>query len=147
MTEFETRKLADQILSRLPRNPNAPHYTDDSFRCKIRTAQRRAKSTPVPRPPESMLYLFRMEWAGIVADAKLTCRQMEVINLRLAGKTFEEIGAISGCSKQAILNILQQATKKIHRCEALYPYTGLMEVYRSETNRGRRMNVKGKLIR
>jgi transcriptional regulator len=83
----------------------------------------------------------------VFRDANLTCRQKEVVGYRMAGKTFEEIGALSGCSKQAILNVLRQACRKILRAQADYPFEGLAEVYEQETLRGRRTDRPGKLVR
>jgi DNA-binding NarL/FixJ family response regulator len=83
----------------------------------------------------------------ILANAKLTCRQTEVVRLRLSGKTFEEIGSMSGCSKQAVLNVLQQASKKIRVAQDRYPYEGLAEIYREETRRGVSPSRKGKLLK
>jgi len=147
MTDFELSLMADQLLRSIPRDPDAPHYTEDSFRCKLWTAQRRARSLRLPPPPASQLYLIKREWAVVFRNAKLTCRQQEVVSYRMAGKTLEEIGAISGCSRQAILNVLHQACRKILRAQENYPYEGLAQVYEQETIRGRRTDRPGKLVR
>ena len=147
MTPIELSRLADQLLRTVPRDPTRPHYTEESFRCKMLNARRREGRLMLPPQPESQLYLLRREWAHVFVEANLTCRQKEVVGYRMAGKTFEEIGAISGTSKQAVLNVLKQACKKILRIQAQYPYNGLAEVYRDEMLRGRRTDYKGKLVR
>jgi DNA-binding NarL/FixJ family response regulator len=147
MTPFELSLLADQYLKSIPRDPEMPHYTEDGFRCKLRQAHKRERTTVLPRRPESQLYLIRKEWIYILAHSKLTCRQIEVVRLRLSGKTFEEIGSMSGCSKQAVLNVLQQASKKIRATQDRYPYEGLAEIYREETRRGVSPSRKGKLLK
>ncbi|MBL8059754.1 MAG: hypothetical protein JNK63_03445 [Chthonomonas sp.] len=147
MTSFELSRLADSILRSIPRDPQRPHYTEDSFRCKLSAAHQRDAKLLLPPPPASQLYLLKKEWAYLFRRAKLTHRQKEIIGYRMAGKTFEEIGEIRGTSKQAVLNILHQACRKIARVRASYAYEGLAEVYHEETNRGRRTDYKGKLVR
>ena len=147
MNERELTRQADALLRHLPRDPNAPHYTEVSFRCKVQTARRRDGKLFFRRRPESQLYLARKEWIAALQAAGLTCRQKEVVAFRMAGKTFEEIGAMSGCSKQAVLNVLRQAGRKIARAQEHDPYQGLAEIYKEETQRGLRTSVKGKLVR
>lgn len=147
MTPIELARLSDQYLKAIPRDPEMPHYTEDGFRCKLRQAHKRERTTVLPRRPESQLYLIRKEWMYILQNSRLTCRQIEVVRLRLAGKTFEEIGAMSGCTKQAVLNVLQQASKKIRATQDQYPYEGLAEIYREETRRGVSYSRKGKLLK
>ncbi len=147
MNPIELSRLADQLLRTVPRDPSAPHYTEDSFRCKMAIAKRREGVLMMPPQPISQMYLLKREWGVVFREAKLTCRQKEVIQYRLLGRTLEEIGLLSGCSRQAIKNVLYQACRKIIRAQAAYPYEGLAEVYRDEMLRGRRTDYKGKLVR
>lgn len=147
MTTYELSRLADSLLRSIPRDSARPHYTEDSFRCKINVAHQREAKLMLPPPPVSQLYLLKKEWAYLFREAKLTPRQKEIIAYRMAGRTFEEIGEIRGTSKQAVLNILLQACRKIARIRSRYAYDGLAQVYHEETNRGRRTDYKGKLVR
>jgi hypothetical protein len=78
--------------------------------------------------------------------ASLTPRQSEVLEMRLEGRTFEDIGRLRRHTKQAAQNIFVQALKKFARALAVYEYTGLAEVYQNEINRGRRRGT-GKMNR
>lgn len=147
MTHVELCRAADELLRRIPRNPDAPHYTDDSFRCKLATAAKRNRRIPWAAPPTPAFELVQSEWRVVFRLAKLTCRQKEVVQLRLRGKTMEEIGAMSGCTKQAVMNVLRQAQRRIYAAQSDYAYDGLAEVYRAETERGRRTHHTGRLVR
>lgn len=147
LTTIELSRLADSLLRSIPRDPERPHYSEDSFRCKLNVAKSREARLMLPPPQPSYLYLTKRELAYLFRESKLTCRQREVIAYRMVGKSFDEIGAINGTSKQAVHNILHQACRKIARIRAGYAYDGLAEVYHEETNRGRRTDYKGKLVR
>lgn len=147
MTQFQLTRLADSLLRSLPRNPEWPHYTEDSFRCKLNNAHRRDRNLLLPPPPPSQMYLLKKELAHLFREANLTTSQKEIIAYRMAGKTFDNIGEIRGTSRQAVLNVLQQACRKIARVRSKYAFDGLAEVYYEETNRGRRTDYKGKIVR
>lgn len=80
--------------------------------------------------------LLEIECREICALARLTRHQTEVLDLRLGGMTFEQIGRCRRHSKQAAQNIFLQAIKKFARALHVYPYAGLADVYRHETRRG-----------
>ena len=147
MTTIELSRIADSLLRSIPRDPCQPHYTEDSFRIKMMNARRREGRLMLPPQPESQLYLLKREWAYLFVAAGLTCRQKEVVGHRMHGKTLEEIGAISGTTKQSVKNVLRRACEKIERVRVTYPYDGLANVYRDEIMRGRRTDYKGKLVR
>lgn len=145
MNRRELLSKADQILRQIERLDACPHYSEDSFRRKLTLAQLRERKLRPAESDKTYVYLFEEEWNEVFRCAKLTDRQAEVVRLRLSGQTFREAGERSGCSKQAILNILHQALKKIEAVSSVYPYTGLAEVYRSEVNRGLGGRRKGRL--
>ncbi|CAN5516490.1 hypothetical protein BH11ARM1_BH11ARM1_18010 [soil metagenome] len=80
--------------------------------------------------------LLATECQTVYDNAKLTPRQASVLQMKLSGYTFEEIGERRGSSKQSSQNIFLQAVKKIARALHVYPYAGLADVYNSETRRG-----------
>ncbi len=80
--------------------------------------------------------LLAMECKEIYHTAKLTRRQSKVLELRLGGWTFEEIGNKRGHSRQGAQQIFSQALKKLARALRVYPYKGLSEVYQDELRRG-----------
>lgn len=147
MNRLELFLVADRILADIPRDPASPHYLEETFRKKLQLAEIREPKLRIRQTDPSEAYLIQREWASILRSAGLTARQREVVTLRLEGKTFEEIGRRSGCTKQAILNILRQAGKKIGVHCDVYPYAGLTEVYRAEMKRGLRPTPAGRLLR
>ena len=128
--------VADRILAEIPRDKQAPHYRDETFRRKLITAQRREIGSESVVQQEPAHALLMAEWDSILHAAKLTPRQREVVEMRIIGMTFESIGEKTACTKQAILNVLQQAAKKISASREQNQLSGLHEVYRSETKRG-----------
>jgi len=139
--------ITDQILAEIPRDPTAPHYRDSTFRRKLIKAQRRELESESVTHQDQAHALLLAEWDAILIGAKLTSRQREVVELRLIGMTFESIGAKTGCTKQAILNVLQQAAKKIAVSKESNGLAGLHEVYRSETKRGLPHSRPGRILR
>ncbi len=131
--------LADAILAPLDRDPERPCYREDSFRRKLLEANRRAMGLPAPPSGREADALLESEWADIVAAADLTEVQTDVLSLRLAGFTFEEIGQRRGHTKQGAQNIFFQGAKKLARAWHGYPYRGLAQVYRDEVRRGNRV--------
>jgi hypothetical protein len=130
-TEIE----ADQLLARYPKNPEYPHFTEDSFERKLRNCQRRSATTRLILKPDPADSLAEREWKEIIRMAKLTNRQAEVYAFRKAGWTLEDIGNWMNATKQGALNVFRQASVKIRRAHDEYPYSGLAEVYRAEVNR------------
>ncbi len=80
--------------------------------------------------------LLANECREVYHRAKLTKRQSKVLEMRLGGWTFEEIGKKRGHSKQGAQHIFLQALKKLARALRVYPYKGLSEVYQDELRRG-----------
>lgn len=138
MSRFALGQAADELLSRIERDPRAPHYTELAFRRKVDTSNRRATSLPLPSCGKEWLEILREEWGEVIELANLTERQAEVLEMRFAGFTFEQIGAEGGHSKQGAQNIFFQGAKKLVRAWMEYPYRGLSQVYREETRRGAR---------
>ena len=89
-------QAADAYLSRVERDPGAPHYTDDSFRRKTINSNRRASKLPLPLGGKESNYLLQQEWEDVIGIANLTDRQLTVLALRLEGNTFEQIGRVDG---------------------------------------------------
>lgn len=139
---MNTRALtyaADRLLSQVERDPNAPHYVEDSFERKLYLANQRAHKVPIPANTKVCNFLLQNEWAEVIENARLTAKQAEVLNLRLSGYTFEEIGVEGGHTKQGSQRIFFQAAKKLIKAWMEYPYRGLADVYREEISRGRKM--------
>jgi hypothetical protein len=127
--------LSDQLLSQVAREPGRPHYTEATFERKLARCRQRAPRLPPGSFDVPYDFLLAREWAAIIGLAGLTRRQMEVLILRLQGRSFEEIGGRFGHSKQGSASILRQAVVKLRRTEAGYPFVGLASVYREETRR------------
>jgi hypothetical protein len=146
MTDLDLRFVADALLALCEPEPSAPFYTEPRFELRLKTDQRRAPDLAARIPPGPDLALDR-ECRAVIRHAKLTRRQWEVVHMRLAGITFEQIGQLGGHSKQGAQNIFVAALKKIRHAFAVYPYTGLSDVYRSETRRGCRAGGFGTMHR
>ena len=141
----EISLLADAMLSHVPREADAPHYTEGSFRRKLGNQHRRECALPLPIERQGALDLYRNEWAEVTESARLTDRQAEVVQMRLSGHTFEQIGQTFGHSKQGAQNIFLQAAKKLARAWVTNPYRGLPAVYDQECRRGlKRQSVRSK---
>jgi len=126
---------ADQLLARYPKNPEYPHFTEDSFERKLRNCHKRSATTRLILKPDPADSLTEREWKEIIRRAKLTQRQCEVYALRKAGWTLEGIGNWMSATKQGALNVFRQASVKIRRAHQDYPFAGIAEVYRAEVNR------------
>ncbi|MBX3112410.1 MAG: hypothetical protein KF857_10415 [Fimbriimonadaceae bacterium] len=129
-------QIADDLLRAVPRDPEAPHYAEDSFRRKLEEAGRREAQMALPRVRPGALYLYRQEWAEITERSSLTKRQLEVVTLRLEGHTFEQIGDRFGTTKQGAARVFFQGAKKLAKAWVDYPFRGLPSVYEEETTRG-----------
>lgn len=138
---------ADKLLGRCPKDPLAPHYTEDGFRLKLLASRRNERRFEWPGKRPAVDYLARREWRGLMFEAHLTGRQHDVLRKRLSGWTFKEIGDAAGHSKQSARKIYAAAIKKIAHVLRVYRFRGLSEVYRGETSRGRNHSLKGKMVR
>ncbi|MFN3684217.1 MAG: sigma factor-like helix-turn-helix DNA-binding protein [Fimbriimonadaceae bacterium] len=126
---------ADALLARCQRDPERPFYRDDTFRSKERASRFRDVRfgfCALARPESP---LAESELEGLLACARLTETQEQAVRLRIAGWTLEEIGALRGCTRQAVRNVLGKAASKLRRAMREYPYAGLAEVYRAEVSR------------
>jgi hypothetical protein len=111
MKTEDLASLADAFLALCEPSRDAPFYCEDHFRLKFR------KEVPVPpldqqlarRPGDPLL---RSECQDVLRSAKLTKRQMEVINQRLDGWTFEEIGEWEGHTKQGAQRVLRKGLRR-----------------------------------
>lgn len=126
---------ADLLLVGVERDPVAPHYREDSFRRKLDVAHRRESKMTPPDGGQEAVHLLRTQWMEVTEAAGLTARQLQVVQMRLEGRTFEEIGATNGTTKQGAQNVFFQAAKKLVRTWMEYPYRGLDQVYREEVRR------------
>lgn len=136
MRPYRLSQAADALLSRVERDPGAPHYSEDSFRRKVDESNRRTLLLPVPLGGKESLHLLQSEWSDVIDAAHLTRRQCEVLTMRFEGHTFEQIGQAHGHSKQGAQNIFFQAAKKLAKAWMDYPYRGLGHVFREEVRRG-----------
>lgn len=139
--------LADALLTLCERDERRPFYTERWIRLKQQAASRREPHFAHLLQTHAGEPLLRIECDEVVRSAHLTARQFDVLNKRLDGWTFEEIGNEGGHSKQGAQNIFVQALKKLLRAFRTYPYKGLSDVYRSETRRGVRRAGSGRLHR
>lgn len=143
MTEQDLSFVADALLSLCDRSDDAPFYTEDIMRSKLKRAEIKDPKAGHCVLPRAESELFRRELNELFESAGLTERQYEVLLLRLDGWTFEEIGAKGGHSKQGAQNIFLQALKKLVRTFRVYRFRGLSDVYEQETHRGARYRPFG----
>jgi hypothetical protein len=131
--------VADALLALCQPDCDRPYFDDIALQKKIESA-RRNDSRFVARLASKATGgdLLASECADILIEARLTCRQLDVFQLRMQGYTFEEIGGRGLNTKQAAQAVFVQALKKLARCYAVYRYEGLHEVYESERRRGLR---------
>jgi len=135
---YELNWLTEEIVKRIERDPDAPHYCEATFRRKLLTSHQRDLCLQISSHPPEIEYLLRSQWGAVADHANLTSNQQSVFEMRLSGWTFEEIGRQRGHSKQASQNIFRQALKKLVRTWMADPISGLADVYRQETMRGLR---------
>lgn len=139
--------VADALLALCEPEPDRPCYSERELQKKLRRehlSESFCGSLALAAPED---FLLRDECREVIEVAKLTPRQAHVLNLRLSGFTFEEIGSGSGRSKQAAQHLFIVALKKIAQAFHVYRYKGLSEVYRREMKRGTRQSVFGRMIR
>lgn len=145
MSNEQLAFVAEALLALCDRCPERPFYSEDAMRGKLKRAQVREPLYAhliVGRREDPLL---RDECADVIAIARLTQRQAEVVAMRLEGYTFEEIGRSGGHSKQGAQNIFVQGIKKLARAFRVYPYRGLSEVYKIEVKRGVKKGPFGKI--
>jgi DNA-binding NarL/FixJ family response regulator len=136
MTKEDLSYIADALLALCQRDRSAPFYSETGFATKLRLAEKR----------ENALFhlLERREDGGLLAQecrevldaANLTKRQRMILDLRLEGRTFDEIGQRYGVTRQGVQRVFVQGLKKIARSLYVYQFAGLSEVYQSEVRRG-----------
>ena len=129
--------VAEALIAMCEKDAEAPFFDDFTLERKLREAHQREPvwallTLRAPGDP-----LMETECQGVMQEANLTDRQAETFRRRLAGEPFELIGRRRGSTKQAAQQLFLQALKKISRAHHVYPYTGLADVYRFETSRGR----------
>lgn len=137
----EVSLIADALLACIPRDRNCPHYSEESFRRKLKGQQAREINLPLTIGRMGAIELYRSEWIEITEAACLTPKQLDVVKMRMEGHTFEEIGRTFGHSKQGAQNIFYQGAKKLAKAWMDYPYRGLPNVYEEECKRG--LKVRG----
>lgn len=131
-------RIADALLVVCERDPTAPFWTEPGMRRRLEIDRRREPLLKLPRNDDMTPYLLRKEWASIVARANLTFLQRHVLERRLSGWTFEEIGRSRGRSRQSAKKLFGVAVEKLLAAWAAYPFAGLAESYRQDLARGRR---------
>ena len=138
MVNRDVSALADALLGMVPRDPERPHYTTDTFERKLRRSRERERDIPLGRSAlsEAVLYLRRNDLLRAVYNACLTRRQWEVFWARMNGESWAEIGRKHGHTKQGAFQIFRQALKKVLRAWRADPYRDLAWVYREEVMRG-----------
>lgn len=137
--------VADALIALCQAPPDRPCYSEPGFQIKLKQAKLREPLYGHLVQEQGEDPLLRLECREVFDMAKLTARQHDVLQRRLDGWTFEEIGRAGKHSKQAAQHIFVQALKKIARAFRVYEYKGLSEVYRQETRRGLRKGGLGKI--
>lgn len=139
--------VADALLALCERETEAPFYTEGGFEAKLKRLRSRETDWAGELVAGRGDRMLAVECRDVMRAAGLTLRQREVLDLRLEGYTFEEIGRRGRTTKQGAMNIFVQALKKITRTFRAYPYAGLSEVYRSEVKRRSRGKSFGTMVR
>lgn len=147
MDSIDLSFVADALLAMCERERDAPFYTDLGFEAKLQRIRRRETTSAGELISGRGDPMLSVECRDVLLAAGLTARQQEVLDLRLEGFTFEEIGGLSQTSKQAAMNVFIQALKKISRTFRAYRYAGLSEVYGSEIKRRSRGRSFGTMVR
>lgn len=136
MTRDDLAFVADALLAICETEKRPPYYADHALKLKMQGDQRREPIFESLARRSGHDEMLRRECEAIMGKANLTCRQHQVLSLKLEGHTFEEIGRSGGHTKQGAQSIFSAALKKIMRAFRVYPYVGLSEVYRREVRRG-----------
>lgn len=114
-----------------------PFCDEVSFDRRLAHARRRLRENvhllipPGPRPflRRSLRQLFR--------SARLDERELTVLRMRAEGERLADVARVLGISVQAAHSAWRRLRAKLRRAWEADPYSGLSEVYRAETNRGR----------
>lgn len=128
--------VADALLTLCEKSPIRPFYTERAYAQKLKRDLPRERLYAHLASCRRHDELLKSEYEEIFDYAALTQRQAEVLAKRLEGFTFDEIGTELGHTKQNAQNVFIQAVKKLARAFHVYPYRGLSDTYRRETNRG-----------
>lgn len=138
MNTFDLQFLADALLAIVGPNPGSPFSYDTLASYKPQMGPHKmhefVRISSSRRPNDEM---WELECIEIYQRAELTKNQAEVLEMRLLGLSFDQIGHIKSSSRQGAMQVFLQAIKKIGRVMRVYPYVGLSDVYRSEIRRGR----------
>jgi hypothetical protein len=137
MHQVDLAFVAEALLEMCATERKPLFYTEYRYKKKLRREQRREPVYEIILRQHGHDPLLESECRGVYGSAGLTARQLFVVEMRVAGHTFDEIGKALGNTKQATQHIFVLALKKIANAFHVYPYTGMSDVYRSETRRGR----------
>jgi hypothetical protein len=131
---YENQAIED-LVGAVKRDSSSPHYTEVTFGRKMRYA-RAGESRLKPQNQDfAKSKLMRLELAEAQSRAGLTDSQTHVIELRLVGMTFAEIGSVRGHTKQGALNIYARAVRKLRDALDASAIKGIQDVYDAETHR------------
>ncbi len=136
MNSLELTAAADALLASVERAPDAPHYSEERFRRKLRDATARLGLVPLRSQVLGAFELGLAEWASIIADANLTETQSEVMAMRFSGQTFVEIGAERGITKQGAARIYSQGARRLAAAWHASPLRGMAAAYEEDVRRG-----------
>lgn len=128
---------AELLLRQAERDPERPHYGEQWFRRKLRIAHSRDRRFARELQPGDAIPrdLLLRELRRHLAIAGLTPLQSAVLDDHLLGRSWVEVAACRGHSKQAAQQAFRAAVRKIRSKRACDPYAGLSEVYRAEVSR------------
>ncbi len=130
--------LANLLLRLVGRDEHYPAYTETrNAQREMADAQRAAQLAPLHHnlQRDAVDFLRRREVLMMLDCASLTPRQREVVQLYVAGYTFEEIGRQWGISKQAANKLFVRACEAIRRSWFKHPMHGLTRTYSEATLR------------
>jgi len=135
MDSEDLKFVAEALIALCQPDPDRPCYEDADLirkeRARLdRDALWRRLSRHRPSDP-----LLQRECQEILTEADLTDRQAIILQLRLDGVSFDEIGYRHGGSKQSVRSGFIHALKKLRRAILRYPYLGISDTYRQETRR------------
>lgn len=131
--------VADALLALVGPERDAPYATEAAWeRKETRMRRREVGSLADDSPLFASLAekadgpLLARECAEVISSCGLTPTQRLVLNLRMEGYSFEQIGQMRHTTKQGAMNVFVQGLRKVGRTLRAYPYRGLDEVYRTE---------------
>jgi hypothetical protein len=137
--------VADALLAIVGEDADSPFEFDLAPRLAPLTKAKINAFIQVASQRRPSDVLLKGECEEILERAQLTENQAEVLDLRLAGMSFDQIGMRKGRSRQGAMKTFLHAVKKIGRVMRVYPYTGLSDVYRYEVRRGLPKGSFGKM--